>query len=252
MRENLIGFAKVITWKVNGRLKHTPIIIYQMGKVGSTSIYKSLKSQYPGVVFHGHSFGSQHYDARIRFLYHWAINNKKPIFIISPTREPIGRNISAYFENFERQMKQKFTNNNFTLTEVVENFFSTYDHTIPLTWFDRHIFNNFGIDVYKQPFSINDGYSTYKHNNINLLVLHIELSDEKKEHVIKEFLSLQEFDLKNDNVATNKEYNSLYNDFKNSAKIPLEYINSMTSSKYFMHFYGEEAMHKANKKWSRQ
>ena len=41
----------------NSRLRcYPPILVFQMGKVGSTSIYESLLRVYPGVVLHAHKF----------------------------------------------------------------------------------------------------------------------------------------------------------------------------------------------------
>ena len=74
---------------------NVPVFIYQMGKVASKSVYRSLCHQYPGIVLHAHYFNPNHTDWRIRRLYHWAIVKMMPLNVISLTREPIGRNLSA-------------------------------------------------------------------------------------------------------------------------------------------------------------
>ena len=56
--------------------KYTPILIYQMGKVGSTSVYKSLLRYYPGIVIHTHGFSEDCDDQNTRILYDWVVNKE--------------------------------------------------------------------------------------------------------------------------------------------------------------------------------
>src|ERR1700741_1041287 len=78
---------------------HTPIIVYQMGKVASMSVYTSLKEQYPGITLHRHELiPTEWQDAT---LLNHANNFHQPLLIISMMRDPIARNISAFFQNFE-------------------------------------------------------------------------------------------------------------------------------------------------------
>jgi|SRR5690606_2252081 len=93
------------------------ILIYQMGKVGSSSIYASLKAKGVPKVFHLHrmnpettqkmkrTFLEQNLLAQFRTeqlfetIYRKAIQRRKKVKIITLVREPISRNISAFFEN---------------------------------------------------------------------------------------------------------------------------------------------------------
>ena len=49
--------------------KATPILVYQMGKVGSSSIYHPLKKMYPGVVAHTHQFNQEAWYWEVRKLH---------------------------------------------------------------------------------------------------------------------------------------------------------------------------------------
>ena len=79
-----------------------PVLVYQMGKVGSSSVTNSLLRHYSGIVLQAHYFNSNHKDWRVGRLYRWVIEEDNPLRIISLTREPIGRNVSAFFQNFEK------------------------------------------------------------------------------------------------------------------------------------------------------
>ncbi len=227
----------------------SPVLVYQMGKVGSRSIYRSLLEQYAGVVLHSHGFSLNHEDPTIRRLYHWAIVNARPLNIISLTREPIGRNVSAFFENFERDTGVPYTKANFPIEELKAIFLSNYAHEIPLNWFDDNILANFGIDVFSTPFPKN-GISTYSHNNVELLVMRLEISDNEKVAAINNFLGLDRFQLHNYNIGEEKNYSTTYKTFKNKVKFSPDYIDKMCEYKYFNHFYSREAINEAREKWS--
>ncbi len=157
--------------------KATPVLIYQMGKVASSSISKSLKSQYPGIVQHTHTFSENDQKWQVRHLHNWAVREQQPINIISLVREPIGRNVSAFFQTFEKRISISFKDCNFSIEEFQETFLSKYRHDIPLYWFERNIDNNFNIDVYATPFP-ECGFCTYTKDNIRLLVMRCELDDD--------------------------------------------------------------------------
>ncbi|MEO0473001.1 MAG: hypothetical protein AAF206_25510, partial [Bacteroidota bacterium] len=66
--------------------KVPPVYVYQMGKVGSMSVYKSLERQYPGAVLQGHNFRADNPDALVRKLYQHTFARQKPLKVISMTR----------------------------------------------------------------------------------------------------------------------------------------------------------------------
>jgi hypothetical protein len=228
--------------------KNIPVFIYQMGKVASKSVYKSLCDQYSGIVLHAHYFNANHTDWRVKRLFSWAINEAMPIDVISLTREPIGRNVSAFFQNFEKITAVPFDKANFSMQELKSIFLTKYKHEKPLRWFDKNIKENFGIDVYGNSFP-KCGYAAYSHNNIRLLVMRSELSDNEKTEVLRDFLKLSEFHLVNRNIGEEKEYGLSYKNFKINAKLPFDYIDKMCKSKYFQHFYEKEYIDVIRKKW---
>lgn len=229
-------------------MQHTPLIVYQMGKVASQSIYYSLRKVYLGVVVNTHSFSTNDKDWRVRTIYKHCVMNSRPLNIISLTREPIGRNISAFFQNFGRDTGVKYRNSNFSLQEIRELFLKNYNHDIPLTWFDTNIEPKFGIDVYKNPFP-DAGINTYNYENFRLLVLRSENIDEIKHSAIEEFLGLTDFNIDQRNIGSNKEYAETYRKFLNTVKLPADYISKMCDSKYFNHFYSDEFIELTRKRW---
>lgn len=105
---NLINFNKT-----------PPVIIISFGKVGSSSVYNTLKKTIPYPVFHVHQISKEgitnsyieHLNSdRKSIPLHLIISKilrKKlnkyngPIYLITIVREPISRTISAFFQNTE-------------------------------------------------------------------------------------------------------------------------------------------------------
>ncbi len=225
--------------------KNTPIFIYQMGKVASSSIYHSLYKQYNGAVGAGHIVSSHHWRAEL--LLNWA-KAGKPIKIISPVREPIGKNVSEFFELFGLYTDKTFKDSNFSTEELMQLYFKNYPHEHPLTWFDEHIKKHFNIDVFASPFP-ESGIATYVAKNVSLLVFKVDISDEMKEKAIRSFVNLPSFKLNNVNIGNKKPYHSTYRQFIDAFSATENYLAKFENSKYFNHFYSEDEKTKIMSKW---
>jgi len=100
--------------------RSTPVIIYQMGKVGSTSIYKSLKNEFPEVyqihslhpkklakttrILRQNGLGIPKHVRQSNHLVSNFISGKKPVKIITPIRAPLARNVSAFFQELSSEI----------------------------------------------------------------------------------------------------------------------------------------------------
>jgi hypothetical protein len=275
--DNLNYRRKLFFINIRGLFKlyatnQTPILIFQMGKVGSKTVVKSLEKKGILPLFHLHfllkSADNRRFynpmvldilevkwrrESQVRrneFLYNKVIVPKKQVKIICLTREPIGRNISAFFENFELETGKKYEKSNFTLQELMDIFINFFPHSIPINWFDRHFKPFLGIDIYEHPFPKEQGYLRINKDNVDLLILKLETSDSVKEKAIAEFLGLKEFKLVRTNVGEDKNYAEKYKEFKQNIKLPLSYVEEMCSSKYFNHFYTEEEIKKVYSRWT--
>ena len=110
----------------------TPVIIYQMGKVASASLYRALSQVYSRVVLHTHSFGPNDESWKVRKVYEHCVLKSEPLKIISPIREPFSRNLSAFFQNYKRYTGVSFRKSEHSLSEIQVLFLNNYNHRIPL------------------------------------------------------------------------------------------------------------------------
>lgn len=245
---------------------HIPVVIYQMGKVGSTSIHNSLADcgVYPVDQIHridpehieelvssraerGLQPHRPHHCVRGLELYEQIITPKREAKFISLVRNPVDRNVSAFFYNvFDR--KEQFQS--LSPPELVEVFMEEYAHDVPLVWFQREPAVTLDIDVYDIPFPAERGYRTYQNGSFELLVLRTELPDAEKEEIIQQFLGLSYFQIQRRNVGKGKGYAEAYQAFKENARIPKSYLDRMLQSQYAGLFYTEREIEKAYDRWS--
>jgi hypothetical protein len=215
-----------------------PVLIYQFGKVGSSSILDSLLPQWPGLVIHAHTLQRRDDEpAEITVARDILQRANERIFVITTVREPIARNISAFFQNFERETgiseKQAHT---ISIQELIAVFLKKYPHNTPLRWFDENFKNFTGIDVFEHDFP-KLGIRIIRHQNIDLLLMLSEVPDWLKELAIKQLLSLDQFRLKTTNVGDNKRYAETYRQFLQAFTAPDWYMQQMYGSRFFLHFY---------------
>lgn len=217
-----------------------PLVVYQMGKVGSRSVYEALKdidSKY--ALFHTHTIKYDHVYRYLRYLYKIIHIDRTRTKFISLTRDPFKRNISSFFETLGRHLKDEKRVRNMPLKRLIHLFFERYDHTEPLIWFDREVRRVTGIDVYRHKLQ-DEGYLTVESEKFDLMVLKCEVKDSLKEELIEEFLGIKGVDINRKNITSKKPFGNVYNKFKNNVVFDEEYIDEFVSSKYFRHFYSDE------------
>jgi len=237
-----------------------------MGKVGSSSILKTFKSEFDGNIFHVHNLTLDHFDylvyadiekrnrviQKIKDIQRSVLSNEK-WKIISLVRDPIDRNISAFFQNinlFVPDLLNKYRNKEILLAELFCMFFEKASHKYPLNWFDNQIRKTFGIDIFLEDFSKHKGYHIYRKDNFELLILRLEDLNNCFEPAIRDFLNIENINLKNDNISKDKEYKKIYQKFKNNIIIPESYFELMYNSKFTKYFYTEAEIKKFVKRWS--
>ncbi len=237
--------------RINRLLKAArPLLVYQFGKVGSSSFEHSLDRAWPGLTVHAHSMIPHDGETlELTGMREFVVKKRKPLLVISLVREPIGRNISAFFENFDRELGKVADRPNLSVDHMIEVFLSKYPHDLPLTWFEDRMKPDCGIDVYQHPFPSN-GVQVIEQGRVRLLLMRMEVDDSIKESAIKDFLGLKEFQITRVNDSAQKAYSETYRLFRERFIPPDAYIEKMYESRYFKHFYaGQKEQFVA--KWKR-
>lgn len=268
-------FARPVEWVYGIKLwlipfKQPPVIVLTPGKVGSSSVYSTIKKETKHPTFHIHLLSKKGIakstkshissDRKSRPL-HLIVskllerklkNYTRKIFVITIVREPISREVSAFFQNSE-MYKNTLENSKLEIDtnkakELLQIKLGTKMMEGLEQWFDQEINQNFEIDIFSEPFNEKEKHIIFKKEKVSLLLMRMEDLNIVFPSAIKEFLNLErELGLQNSNVADNKHYAESYNKIKSDLKFKKEKIDQILNSKYFKHFYKEKEQEIKNK-----
>ena len=256
----------------------TPVIIFQSGKVGSTSVHASIIKKYEetGIatpVFHAHVL--ENIDQRIELLkvmrekpdnsieklleskeLRWQIDKfpKRQWNVISLVRDPVALRISAFFQllyEYLPDWQLKIESGSLTLKGLQNLFYEKGGLGMDglNTWFDAQIKPVWGIEVYKVPFSKDKGYHIYTQNpKVNLMIIRLEDLNTVAHDAFYEYLGIKDFAIIRENVGSEKTYSDLYKRFKN-LPLPWDAVNEAYNSQYARYFYTDREIEKFHSKW---
>ena len=246
------------------RAQPRPILIYQMAKVGSTTVYQSLRNA--GVnPLHVHSIsdtartnGFEYYRSHgeappihlyvSRLLKPYLKLTSHRVKVITLVREPIARYISGL-----RQMARfsgVFSHSISQIQErIVERLSDPEEMEYIFGWFDQEIKNVLGVDVMNRSFDRKQGFQFLEGPRADVLVLKLERLSDLLPTVVSDFVGvpLQE---ERSNVGHRKERGDKYSQVKQSLQVPEPIRNRIYSHKWVRHFYTEEEISSFNDRWS--
>lgn len=257
---------KRIKEKVRKKLmKKQLFLIYSMGKVGSLTIVHIFKKQHPDYpLSHVHFLSDYWVKERLPSLHKewnpmidWAKRTykliedhpKHRIKVITLVREPMSRDISDIFQNW----KGIFNTNSLDSIsyDKMKDFLDNHQHRFVLNWFDTDFQPYLGFDIYSQPFNIETGYSIYKTEKADILVLRMDKMNDCLVGAIKKFCGLQIKITEATNTSKDKEGKELYLELMQNYKPSKEKLQILYNSKFVNHFFTKKETNTFIEKWSR-
>ncbi|HZQ08710.1 MAG TPA: putative capsular polysaccharide synthesis family protein [Anaerolineae bacterium] len=252
----------------------SPIVIYQMGKVGSTALQHSLTSLGLDVpIYQMHALNRlEEAEAwartvpdpaadlalirRARYVRR-AIDSKrwKQVRMITLVRAPGPQLLSAFFQRITWQlpkMREYYQHDELTPQEVADYFARYFHPPFPGEWFDVQLREPFGIDVYASEFPKAQGYQYYERDTIQLVVLRLEDLSRCGATVMREFLGIPDFRMSSANVGVEKQYGELYREVQKVLRLSPERANELNSLKYAQHFYTPQELEASVARWTIQ
>ena len=241
------------------------VIIYQMGKVASSSLRRALEPV-PGIeVIHAHHLDAGYaaeLNARKRAL-GWrttidpqavralaaSLANQPELPVITLVREPVSRNLSAYFNNLHLIHGSKDAWRQLSHEELLDGFLNRYPHDIPVEWFDRELKPSMGVDAYAHAFP-RTGALRLDTPRCRLLLMRHDLAQEQKCKQVEALLGLNGLVMAQDNLASDKPYSQVYRDFLTRVRLPTAYLERMLGSRYARHFYDDAERANLLRHWS--
>lgn len=257
------------------------IIIYQMGKVGSTTIHTSLDNadlSLPIFKVHflsdeGMQHGEEFHQKTLKIPWKTTphiqtsqflrekIRNDASIKwkIITLVREPISREISEFFQYVQSLYPDLLDDDGNLETDrafrILQTKFMFYNPQKNYTcrWFDMEMKGMFDLNVYDHPFDTESGYSIINHGNVDLLVLRVESLTQTLSPAITKFLNLDTpIEMIKSNVRTDQKRGSVYQQVLQSFTLRESICRKIYASNYAKQFYSEAEIEQFVQKWSGQ
>lgn len=241
-----------------------PILVYTMGKVGSSTVCSSLHAaSLPNPVLHLHFLSADlprhrqtHQDAGI-----WPLpdhlylgdairrqllkNRNFPVKIISLVRDPVAFLISGLFE-VPQFAEESVFNDTGTVDPHKAAAYLNRKLADPdafgyvFNWFDKELKAVFGIDVFATPFPVESGYAVYRQGSAEALVLRLEDLSAQGPQAIADFLGLDEpLILKHENVRADLTEKTAYQQVQEGVLLDPEMCRKIYATDFVKHFYSE-------------
>lgn len=244
----------------------SPILVYQMGKVGSTSLTHALKTSVERPIFKVHRLNpirirkvvgrlqAEHREVPwdLRFggqIYRRLIAPGRHCQIISLVRDPIERNISGYFEFLDNRYRTRDAHAKQPLAKLLEDFLSNYNQNFALDWFDLEMKAVFGLDVYQTRFPIEKRSLELENERCRLLLLRADLPETEKSDAVSEFLQRPVQVERRHNISRQKAYGALYEKFCAEVKFPRALVETTLASRLVTHFYSVSEREQMLARW---
>lgn len=254
---NLIYIYEYI--RINKKLtkKKDLFLVYSIGKVGSSSIYETIRKQVADNAFHVHYLNINNIIKQKKY-YKNSRANYIPltilqsdilqkslskfggkINIITLIREPISRELSSIFQDlliFEDPYFYKRTSN---LNNIIKVQMSKLEKKLPEeNWFESELEQVFGVQLYKLNFDYNKRYIIYNKQKISFLLLRMEDLNEIGEKAFFEAFG-EKVKMIRKNDSRNKYYHDRYISTKKTLSIEKNILDNIVNSAYYKKFYSD-------------
>lgn len=241
------------------------VLLYQMGKVGSSTIEVSLKGSRFNVI-HVHSFGGlSSYHLQKNTLYNVLKNKiraaffkaifrirRKPIRIIVLMRDPVARNISALFQELPAMLyfdSKEDNRRNESTKAMLDRFLDQYVRwNTPFDWFDQEFKEFTGIDVFGYDFDKTKGSVSFKKEKFKVLLLTSE-KIKNNQDTISQFLEHKIEFSQAANESKNKWYGAIYKDYLDKFCLDEPELTRIYNSKVVQYFYDPVDIKRMSDRW---
>ena len=234
--------------KILRELTHPTIYIFQVGKVGSSSLIDTFLKHYKGGISHAHRLSALEERGELEII-KWKNIFRLPVIVICPVREPITRTISGFYQNYEWNAGKKFSNT--TPVEEQKKIFLRFarHHHRVLEWFDAELRNAFEIDVFAKAFDLDKKWMVCKHKSTKVLIYRTDKDRAEQLKIISEFIGVNIPKWTYANISSEKEYKDSYKEFIDTVKLPDGYLSIMLNSRFSKHFFSKDERDVIRKRW---
>lgn len=251
--------------RTRSRRRYDAVVIHQMGKVGSRSLYEAVDELGQWPCFHTHLLnpsdraladvahipkgrtGLPRHLANARTLRAEYLDRDRPVAIVTAIRDPIGRNVSAFFQRLNEFLGEGDVDAS-DARSLYDLFKAEFPHRRPQTWLEEELNEPFGVDVLKHPFP-ERGWIALDADPHRLLVLRTSMPDEEKGATLARFLDVDRVKVARVHETRDTRDAAVYERFKRLVGKDVGYIDEMLSMPMAEHFFAERERAQIREGW---
>jgi len=257
-------------WRM--RRTEPPLVVFTMGKTGSTAIARAIHDATGDPVFQvfrlepeGLEQAEQRYRAAqprapypgARHLWESAYLLRQPPragapwTVVTAVREPVAQAVSAFFHGRGRRshFQGDPTGPEPSAEQLVDELVAGRWARPPLRWFDREFAPALGVDVYDHSFDPAVGSAVVETPAVRVLLL-------RQENLAAAPAALARFlgrpapvAIPPRNEASTKGYGPRYAEFVAAARMPDRLLDQAYDSRYARHFYADSELEGFRRRW---
>ncbi|MBN8608509.1 MAG: hypothetical protein J0L81_16455 [Caulobacterales bacterium] len=229
------------------------VLIYQMGKVASSTIKASILPLPRYEVHQVHRLVPSNIERVYRehrrrgwpmptgdpggIYLQRDLHARRPAKVITLVREPIGRNISYYFQNLDKILGRSHAHE-LPLQAVIDGYPPEFPYSDdPLTWFDYEFNAALGANVYESGWAPGMNAHRWRAGVYDILILRCDAADDTKREALREFLDAPALSLRQANVTSAKPSAAMHRAFRQNVRFPAAYVDRMLGSRYANFFF---------------
>lgn len=260
---------RIVLTRLVGR---TPVLVLQPGKVGSTTLTRSMRASGVGSVFalhflseagvrealeaHEHVSGARVPDHLVRSaVWRRALSTPlvRDVKAITLVRDPIARDVSDLFQNPELW---GFTDGDLDAEQasrLMQTHFENFDEESDYfcRWFDRELQEALGVDPYSRPFDTDRGWQHVATGGIDLLIVRTEDVDAALREAVPGFVGRDDpVPVVRANVGDRKGYSEEYAKVRRTLRLDRDTCRRVYDSRLVRHFYSAEEIERMIARWA--
>ena len=252
-------------------LERDPIIVFSMGKTGTTSLTGAMKAASGRPVLKAHALSNVGIATRMakaerlglvrrpRFL--WACEEISRALqlggswdLVCGVRDPVALAVSDHFYGLQRQ--REIGRDPWVDDDDIDGHAAAIAHNleagfIETDWFDQELQAATGIDIYSREFAPATGYQSYAHGAYRALVLRAEDLSRVGGTAVATFLGLDDaLPIPRRNEGTSDDPASAYRRFLEHRALPVDLIDRAYDTPMARHFYSEGELSAFRDRWT--
>jgi hypothetical protein len=273
---NYVVSKRYAQWRM-GRGSDRRLIVFTMGKTGSTALARAIAEASGERVFQvfrlnpaGVAGAEQRFRSQLRdrsrvgtrtfpfpgSMHLWEsefLVNHPPTAstrwdVVTSVREPVGQAVSAFFHAHARDTQRD--DEEARLVALRERFLDERWLERPAQWFEREFGTGLGVDAFLQPFDPSVGTSVIERESVRVLLVRQEDFSGATD-ALQEFLRLPDpVNIARRNSAYERTNASIYEAFLNSMCLPVDVVDETYSSRLSRHFYSDAELAHLRTRWA--